>query len=116
MAIGNCDCCDRTNVPGTVVNCPGEPFACHICQGDEDADPYSETEIEQACPDCNGDRGWETYRGNWQECRTCDTTGRVFEQPRLVNLDDLSEMCGDLVSLALFIGAVAVWAAVGAGA
>ena len=62
MAIGNCDCCDRSNVPGYVVNCPGEPFACYLCQGD-DADPYSETEIEQACPDCGGDRGFETYRG-----------------------------------------------------
>jgi hypothetical protein len=41
MAIGNCDCCDRLNVPGSVVDCPGEPFACFICQGDI-PDPYGE--------------------------------------------------------------------------
>jgi hypothetical protein len=42
--IGNCDCCDRRDVPGTVVDCPGEPFACHLCQGDTDPDPYGEIE------------------------------------------------------------------------
>jgi len=44
MAIGNCDCCDRIDVPGSVVDCPGEPFACFICQGDSDPDPYCELE------------------------------------------------------------------------
>lgn len=49
MAIGNCDCCPRENVPGSVVNVPGEPFACFICQADPweanpDADPYGEME------------------------------------------------------------------------
>lgn len=44
MTIGNCDCCDRKNVPGSVVDVPGEPFACYICQGDPLPDPYCELE------------------------------------------------------------------------
>ena len=40
--IGNCDCCDRTNVPVSKVNVPGEPSACFLCQGDTDPDPYGE--------------------------------------------------------------------------
>lgn len=43
--IGNCDCCPRRDVPGSVVDCPGEPFACYICQGN-DFDPYCEIEDE----------------------------------------------------------------------
>lgn len=40
--IGNCDCCDRENVPVVNVNTDGEPVACFICQGDSDPDPYGE--------------------------------------------------------------------------
>ena len=55
MAIGNCDCCPRTNVPGSVVNVPGEPFACFICQADPwetnpDPDPYGEITGDMALP------------------------------------------------------------------
>lgn len=105
MAIGNCDCCDRRNVPGHVVNCHGEPFACYICQGDDDADPYSEAEIEEPCPDCGGDGGHaypvdiNRFDGSlierWSRCDTCDATGSVFEQPQLITAEDLAEMCGD---------------------
>ena len=42
--IGNCDACDRKNVPVSKVNVPGEPIACFICQGGADPDPYCETE------------------------------------------------------------------------
>lgn len=38
--IGNCDCCDRTNVPVAKANVPGEPLACFICRGEDDPDPY----------------------------------------------------------------------------
>ncbi|MCA6114285.1 hypothetical protein J6524_04990 [Bradyrhizobium sp. WSM 1738] len=107
MAIGNCDCCDRMNVPGHVVNCPGEPFACYICQGDDDADPYCEAEIEQPCPECKGDGGFEHFTGGynhyngephtrWSRCDACEGTGSVFEPAcPAASLDDLSERCGD---------------------
>ena len=44
MPIGNCDCCDLRDVPGSAVDVPGmgEPFACYLCQGDAEADPYHE--------------------------------------------------------------------------
>lgn len=32
--IGDCDCCPRRGVPGSIVNVPGEPFACFTCQSD----------------------------------------------------------------------------------
>lgn len=40
--IGNCDACDRQNVPVAKVNVPGEPTSCFICQGGTDPDPYCE--------------------------------------------------------------------------
>jgi hypothetical protein len=40
--IGNCDACDRTNIPVAKVNAPGEPTACFICQGDDNPNPYCE--------------------------------------------------------------------------
>lgn len=45
--IGNCDACDRKNVPVSKVNVPGEPTACFLCQGEKDADPYCETGHDQ---------------------------------------------------------------------
>jgi hypothetical protein len=50
--IGDCDCCDRTNVSGSVVNAPGEPFACFICQGDPEPDPFCE--LDEPCDACGG--------------------------------------------------------------
>lgn len=44
--IGNCDACDRQNVPVSKVNVPGEPTACFLCQGDSNPDPYCETADE----------------------------------------------------------------------
>jgi hypothetical protein len=41
--IGNCDACDRQNVP--VSNCrssSGESVQCFLCQGDSNPDPYGE--------------------------------------------------------------------------
>jgi hypothetical protein len=78
MAIGNCDCCDRTNVPGSVVNCPGEPFACFICQGDDDADPYGEREIDCTC--------------DGEGCGACSGCGTVWIATEPVTLDDIEEI------------------------
>lgn len=45
MTIGSCDCCDRTNVPISRGEVTGiETYACFICQGDTDPDPYGEME------------------------------------------------------------------------
>jgi hypothetical protein len=84
MSIGNCDCCDRTNVPGSVVNVPGEPFACFICQADPwesnpDPDPYGEMEID--CADCDG-----------AGCDLCAGFGKFYVETTPVTLQDLEEM------------------------
>lgn len=46
--IGDCDCCNRQDVPRGHFNAGGrggvETFACYICQGDTDPDPYGELE------------------------------------------------------------------------
>jgi hypothetical protein len=44
--IGNCDACDRQNVP--VSNCrspSGETTQCFLCQGDTNPDPYGEMQM-----------------------------------------------------------------------
>lgn len=43
--IGSCDLCNRQSVPVSHFNeCYAHPeaWACFICQGDDDADPYGE--------------------------------------------------------------------------
>ncbi len=83
MSIGNCDCCDRTNVAGSVVNCPGEPFACYLCRGgDDDADPYGEMEI--ICADCDG-----------KGCGFCSGFGTVWIEAQPVTLNDLDDLGGN---------------------
>jgi hypothetical protein len=77
MSIGDCDCCPRTNVPGSVINCPGEPFACHICQGDDDPDPYGEMEID--C-ECDG-----------EGCEACSGCGTIWIMTEPVTLADIEE-------------------------
>jgi len=93
--IGNCDCCDRRDVPGSVVDVPGEPFACHICQGDI-ADPYCEIdERTEACSACGGDGGWDRDgygAGYWQTCTDCVGTGHEIIQVQPVTLHDLDQM------------------------
>lgn len=45
--IGNCDCCDRENVPVahfSATAAHSEGAACFLCQGDEGPDPYGELE------------------------------------------------------------------------
>jgi hypothetical protein len=102
MAIGNCDCCERRDVPGSVVDVPGEPFACYLCQGDI-ADPYGELDDErtEACPGCGGDGGHEVWThydprdgsplGYWQPCRLCDATGDFVAEMHPIVLSDLDE-------------------------
>jgi hypothetical protein len=47
--IGACDCCDRQSVPLGHFNVDGiggcETFACYLCQGEADPDPYCEIEL-----------------------------------------------------------------------
>lgn len=56
--IGNCEACDRQNVP--VSNCrssSGETTQCFICQGEDFPDPYGEMpEMKEGgqCPYCGG--------------------------------------------------------------
>lgn len=58
MAIGNCDCCDRENVPVANLVAYGiDTTACFICQGDDDADPYGELEGSDAWNEANGQFG-----------------------------------------------------------
>lgn len=43
--IGNCDCCNRENVPVGRFNATSaypEGVACFICRGDDDPDPFGE--------------------------------------------------------------------------
>jgi len=43
--ISNCDCCDRQNVPVSHFNPTAahpEGYACYLCQGEADPDPYGE--------------------------------------------------------------------------
>lgn len=48
MAIGSCDCCEKSNVPvSSGVYCGMDVTACYLCQGDV-IDPYCE--IEDATP------------------------------------------------------------------
>ena len=44
MIIGTCECCDRTGVPISRINQVFgiETFACYVCLGDTDPDPYGE--------------------------------------------------------------------------
>jgi hypothetical protein len=44
MIIGTCECCDRTGVPLSRINQVFgiETFACYVCLGDTDPDPYGE--------------------------------------------------------------------------
>lgn len=62
MAIGSCDCCERMNVPisriepdRTSAQC--ETYACFICQGEDDVDPYGELEGSPAWERDNGQFG-----------------------------------------------------------
>jgi DnaJ-class molecular chaperone len=89
MAIGNCDCCDRINVPGSVVTCPGEPFACFICQGDDEVDPYCE--MEEPCSQCGGDGSFDAWSHD-VTCTACDGTGTYTAEVRLITLDDLEDI------------------------
>lgn len=59
--IGNCDCCDRENLPVSMVNVPGEPVACYLCQGDSNHDPYGE--LERDSPQ------YSQLLESWAECR-----------------------------------------------
>lgn len=94
MSIGNCDCCDRRNVPGSVVNCPGEPFACHICQGDSDPDPYGEfDERIEACDTCNGDGVFDCW-SHFMKCPHCDGDGFYATTVEPITLADLEEIGG----------------------
>lgn len=43
--IGDCDVCNRRDVPVATVLVPGEPRACFLCQGDSDPDPYGELKV-----------------------------------------------------------------------
>lgn len=44
--IGTCECCDRQNVPVSHIDIVFgiEAFACYLCQGEADPDPYGELE------------------------------------------------------------------------
>ena len=58
--IGNCDCCERTNVPVARFNAAAahpEGVACFICQGENDSDPYGEIEGSPAWNEANGHFG-----------------------------------------------------------
>jgi hypothetical protein len=80
MSIGNCDCCDRRNVPVshlTETYC-GDVTACFLCQGDTDPDPYGEVEID--C-ECDG-----------EGCDTCSGCGTVFVQTMPITLSDIEEI------------------------
>lgn len=91
MAIGNCDCCDRRDVPGSVVNVPGEPFACFTCQGDPEPDPYGEIPLLVPCPLCDGSAvqaravwvyehgcAFGHYDTEEDPCPECEGNGRVL--------------------------------------
>lgn len=93
MAIGNCDCCDRRDVPGSVVNVPGEPFACHICQGDFDPDPYGEMERLVPCGLCGGDGVFDCW-SHYSKCSACDGSGFFAAELEPITLDDLEEIGG----------------------
>jgi hypothetical protein len=97
MPIGNCDCCDRRNVPGRVVReCPGEPFACYVCQGD-DVDPYCE--LEEPCDVCRGDGGHAypvdidrrdgSLMEHWRTCDACGGHGAIAIETQPIEMDDL---------------------------
>lgn len=58
--IGNCDCCNRENVPVANFNATAahpEGVACLICQGEDDPDPYGEVEGSPAWNEANGQFG-----------------------------------------------------------
>jgi hypothetical protein len=49
MAIGNCEVCDRKNVPVLFLAARGahpEVTSCFICRGDTDPDPYGEMQAD----------------------------------------------------------------------
>jgi hypothetical protein len=102
VATGNCGCCDRRDVPGSVVNCPGEPFDCFICQGDSYPDPYGETDDRVVpCEACGTEgelihwtRSLDTY-GNPLEhstrCPWCEGTGGEVIKMQPITLEDLDQ-------------------------
>jgi DnaJ-class molecular chaperone len=81
------------------VNCPGEPFACYLCQGD-DVDPYCE--LEEACDECGGDGGHAypvdidrrdgSLIEHWRTCDACEATGSVPILCQPIGMDDLAEI------------------------
>lgn len=51
--IGSCDCCPRMNVPISFSaadqnNSGSDTYACFICQGEDDPDPYGELEEQES--------------------------------------------------------------------
>jgi hypothetical protein len=52
--IGTCECCDRQNVPTSHIDTAFgiEAFACYLCQGETDPDPYGETTRSERVPVC----------------------------------------------------------------
>ena len=96
--IGNCDCCDRKDIPVSsfFYDPVGDTTACFICQGDEPE--YGEMHTEE-CEECGGDGGWEypvshdpfkdTIRYSRQECHVCGGTGFADIEHLPVELEDL---------------------------
>jgi hypothetical protein len=49
MPIGNCDCCNRREVPvdfGCDVH-GNDVTACYLCKGETDPDPFGEAETDE---------------------------------------------------------------------
>jgi hypothetical protein len=61
MAIGTCECCDRTDVPISHATMFGiETFACYLCLVDTNPDPYAE--LDEPEP-------YSQLLSSWAECR-----------------------------------------------
>lgn len=83
-----------------------------LCEDHLFFEPYPEPEVEQDCPQCGGEGGWEvacrTYEpgcgfahddSRWQECHVCGGRSGFSIVPadevRPLDLYDLEERCGD---------------------
>lgn len=49
-------------------------------------------------------------------CEACNGTGTEWAESQPMTIDDLAEMCGDLIAISAFVATVAVFAAIACGA
>ena len=88
MPIGNCENCDRKNVPVRHIELTycGDTTQCYLCTGDTDPDPYGELELPRPLDAVDNIRS-----GNVQAAGHAPVGERAEEIPGVFSLSERRE-------------------------